>query len=43
MFINEIDAEHFSKCLKSKQPNINFTMEKETNKFLPFLYVLVKN
>ena len=43
MFINEIDAEHFSKCLKSKHPNINFTMEKETNKFLPFLYVHVKN
>ena len=37
MFINEIDAEHFSKCLKSKHPNINFTMEKETNKFLPFV------
>ena len=43
MFINEIDAEHFSKYLKSKHPNINFTMEKETNKFLPFLDVLVKN
>ena len=43
MFKNEIDAEKFFKCLKPKHPNIKFTMEKETNKFLPFLDVLVKN
>ena len=43
MFKNEIDAERFFKYLKSKHPNIKFTMEKETNKFLPFLDVLVKN
>ena len=29
--------------LNSKHPNIKFTMEKETNKFLPFLDVLAKN
>ena len=29
--------------LKNKHPSVKFTMEKETNKFLPFLDVLVKN
>ena len=43
MFKNEIDAEKFFKYLNSKYPNIKFTMQKETNKFLPFLDVLVKN
>ena len=43
MFKNEIDPENFFKYLNSKHPNIKFTMEKETNKFLPFLDVLVKN
>ena len=43
MFRNEIDAENFFKYLHSKHSNIKFTMEKETNKFLPILDVLVKN
>ena len=43
MFRNEIDAENFFRYLNSKHSNIKFTMEKETNKFLPFLDVLVKN
>ena len=43
MFRNEIDAENFFKYLNSKHPTIKFTMEKETNKFLPFLDVLDKN
>ena len=42
MFRNEIDAEIFFKYLSSKHSNIKFAMEKETNKFLPFLDVLVK-
>lgn len=43
LFKDEIDAEDFLKCLNSKHPNIKFTMEKEINKFLQFLDVLVKN
>ena len=43
MFRNEIDAENFFKYLNSKHPNIKFTMKKETNTFLPFLDILVKN
>ena len=43
MFKNEIDAENFFKYLNFKHSNIKFTMEKENNKFLPFLVVLVKN
>ena len=43
MFKNDIDAEKFFKYLNSKHSNIRFTMEKGTNKFLPFLDVLVKN
>ena len=43
MFRSEIDAENFFKYLNSKHPNIKFIMEKENNKFLPFLDVLVKN
>ena len=43
MFKNEINAEKFFKYLNFKHPNIKFTMEKENNKFLPFLAVLVKN
>ena len=43
MFRNEINAENFFKHLNSKHLNIKFTMEKENNKFLPFLDVLVKN
>ena len=33
----------FFMYLNSKHPNIKFTMEKETNKFLPFLDLLVIN
>ena len=40
---NVIDAEMFFKYLNSMHLNIEFTMEKETNKFLPFLDVLAKN
>ena len=43
MFKNKIDVEIFFKYLNSKHPNIKFTMEKETNKFLPFSDVVVKN
>ena len=43
MFKNEIDAEKFFKYLNFTHSNIKFTMEKENNKFLPFLDVLVKN
>ena len=43
MFRNEIDAENVFKYLNSKHPKIKFTMEKETNKFLQFLDVLVQN
>ena len=42
-FKNEIDSEKFFKYLNSKYPNIKFTIEKETSKFLPFLNVLVIN
>ena len=42
MINNEIDAEKFFKYLNSKNPNFKFIMNKETNKFLPFLDVLVK-
>ena len=43
MFKNEINAGKFFKYLNSKHSNIKFTMGKETNKFLPFLDLLVKN
>ena len=43
IFCNEIDAENAFKYLNSKHPNFKFIMEKENNKFLPFLDVLVKN
>ena len=42
MFKNKIDAEKFSKCFKSKQPIIKFTMEKKSNSFLLFLDAFVK-
>ena len=42
MFKNEIDAKN-SKHLNSKHHSIKFTMEKKTNKFLPFLDALIKN
>ena len=34
---------NFFKYLNSKHPNIRLTMEKETNKLLPFLDLFVKN
>ena len=43
MFKNEIDAENYFKYLNSKHPNMKLNMEKENNKFLPFLDALVKN
>ena len=41
IFKSVIAAENLFKYLSSKHPK--FTMEKETNKFLPFLDVLVKD
>ena len=43
MFKNEIDTEHFFKYLNYKHPNIKFSMENETIKFLTFSDVLMKN
>ena len=43
MFGNEKDAEHFFEFLNCQHKIIKFTLEKESNKFLSFLDVLIKN
>jgi len=43
LFNTEHDALLFFECLNSQHPNINFTMEKETNKVLAFLDVCINN
>ena len=43
MFGNEKDAEHFFEFLNCQHKSIKFTLEKESNKFLSFLDVLIKN
>ena len=43
MFGNEKDAENFFEFLNCQRKNIKFTLEKESNKFLSFLNILIKN
>ena len=43
MFGNEKNAEHFFEFLNCQHKSIKFTLEKESNKFLSFLDVLIKN
>ena len=43
MFGNEKDAEIFFEFLNCRHKNIKFTIEKESNKFLSFLDILIKN
>ena len=43
MFRNEKDAENFFEFLNCCHKNIRFTIEKESNKFLSFLDILIKN
>ena len=43
MFGNEKDAENFFEFLNCRHKNIKFTIEKESNKFLSFLDILIKN
>ena len=43
MFQNEKDAEIFFEFLNCQHQNIKFTLEKENNKFLSFLDILIKN
>ena len=43
MFGNEKDAENFFEFLNRQRKNIKFTLEKESNKFLSFLNILIKN
>ena len=43
MFENEKDAENFFEFLNCQHKSIKFTLEKESNKFLSFLDVLIKN
>ena len=42
-FGNEIDEENVFEFLNCSHKNIKFTIEKESNKFLSFLEILVKN
>ena len=43
MFGNEKDAENFFEFLHCRHKNIKFTSEKESNKSLTFLDILIKN
>ena len=43
MFRNEKDAENFFEFLNCRHENIKLTIEKESNKFLSFLDILIKN
>ena len=43
MFRNENNAENFFEFLNCWHKNIKFTIEKESNKFLSFLDILIKN
>ena len=43
MFENEKDAENFFEFLNCQHKSIKFTLERESNKFLSFLDVLIKN
>ena len=43
MFGNEKDAENFFEFFNCLHKNIKYTLEKESNKFLPFLDILIKN
>ena len=43
MFGNEKDAENFFEFFNYLHKNIKYTLEKESNKFLSFLDILIKN
>ena len=43
MFGNEQDPEKFFELLNCRHKNIKFTIEKENNKFLSFLNILIEN
>ena len=43
MFGNENDAENFFEFLNCQHKSIKFTLEKESNKLLSFLDILIKN
>ena len=43
MFQTEKNAENFFEFLNCQHQNIKFTLEKENNKFLSFLDILIKN
>ena len=43
IFGNKKDAEIFFEFFNCYHKNIKFTIEKESNKFLPFLHILIKN
>ena len=43
MFGNEKGAGNFFEFLNCRHKNIKFTIEKESNKFLSFLDILIKN
>ena len=43
VFGNEKDAENFFEFLNCQHKNIKLTLEKESDKFLSFLDILIKN
>ena len=43
MFGNEKDAENFFEFFNCLHKNMKYTLEKESNKFLSFLDILIKN